>query len=326
MINAAWVPGAAIQTPVLVNLKKVRAPTAVKLVWAAIKGWSSDNVPRLGASLAYYTLFAVAPILIIAIAIAGSIFGAEAVRGEIVSQIDQLIGTEGAQAVQALLESAHRDRSGTLAVIIGTATLLVAASGAFLELQHALNTIFRVKTDPTKSGIKQLLKNRLRSFGLVVSIGFLLMVSLLVSAALSAITGRIQQAEVLGPVLLQVLNLVVSLGVVTLLFAMIYRFLPDVRLAWRDVWTGSFLTALLFTIGKFLIGLYLGRSSVASSYGAAGSIVVLLVWVYYSAQVVLLGAELTRVYAEYRLGRTPPPNNVARRDPDAHPSAPKKPV
>jgi membrane protein len=311
---------------VLVNLKKVRAPTAVKLVWAAIKGWSSDNVPRLGASLAYYTLFAVAPILIIAIAIAGSIFGAEAVRGEIVSQIDQLIGTEGAQAVQALLESAHRDRSGTLAVIIGTATLLVAASGAFLELQHALNTIFRVKTDPTKSGIKQLLKNRLRSFGLVVSIGFLLMVSLLVSAALSAITGRIQQAEVLGPVLLQVLNLVVSLGVVTLLFAMIYRFLPDVRLAWRDVWTGSFLTALLFTIGKFLIGLYLGRSSVASSYGAAGSIVVLLVWVYYSAQVVLLGAELTRVYAEYRLGRTPPPNNVARRDPDAHPSAPKKPV
>jgi membrane protein len=308
------------------NLKKIRVPTALRLLWTAIKGWSSDNVPRLGASLAYYTLFAISPILIIAIAIAGSIFGAEAVRGEIVSQIDQLIGTEGAKAVQALLESAHKDQSGTLAVIIGTATLLVAASGAFLELQHALNTIFRVKTDPTKSGIKQLLKNRLRSFGLVVSIGFLLMVSLLVSAALSAITGRIQRAEVLGPALLQVLNLVVSLGVVTLLFAMIYRFLPDVRLAWRDVWTGAFLTALLFTIGKFLIGLYLGRSSVASSYGAAGSIVVLLVWVYYSAQVILLGAELTRVYAEYREGRPPPPNHVARRDPDAHPSAPKKPV
>ena len=302
------------------------APFTLRLLWAAIKGWSSDNVPRLGASLAYYTLFAISPILIIAIAIAGSIFGAEAVRGEIVGQIDQLIGTEGAKAVQALLEGAHKDQSGTLAVIIGTLTLIVAASGAFLELQHALNTIFRVKTDPKKSGIKQLLKNRLRSFGLVMSIGFLLLVSLLVSAALSAISGRVQRAEIVGAALLQVLNIVVSLGVITLLFALIYRFLPDVRLAWRDVWTGAFVTALLFTIGKFLIGLYLGRSSIASSYGAAGSIIVLLTWVYYSAQVMLLGAELTRRYAEYRNGAPPPPNNVARRDPDAHPSAPKKPV
>jgi membrane protein len=308
------------------NLKKVRLPTALKLFWAALKGWSSDNVPRLGASLAYYTLFAVSPILIIAIAIAGSIYGPEAVRGQIVGQIDQLIGTEGARAVQSLLEGAHRNQSGTLAVIVGSATLIIAASGAFLELQHALNTIFRVKTDPKKSGIKQLLKNRLRSFGLVISIGFLLLVSLLVSAAVAAVSARIQRTEVVGPALLQVLNLVVSLGVVTVLFALIYRFLPDVRLAWRDVWTGAFVTAILFTIGKSLIGLYLGRSSIASSYGAAGSIVVLLVWVYYSAQVILLGAELTRVYAEYRKGTPPPPNDVARRDPDAHPSAPKKPV
>jgi membrane protein len=302
---------------------KIHLPLVPRLVWAALKAWSKDNVPRLGASLAYYTLFAFSPILVIAIAIAGSVFGAEAVRGQIVGEIDGLIGTQGAEAVQALLQGAHRDRAGTLAVIVGTVTLIVAASGAFLELQHALNTIFRVKTDPKKSGIERLILSRLRSFGLVVSIGFLLMVSLLVSAALSALSARSPLSEYGGPVVLQSINIVVSLGVMTLLFGVIYRVLPDVRLAWRDVWTGAFVTALLFSIGKFLIGLYLGQSSVASSYGAAGSIVVLLVWVYYSAQVILLGAEFTRVYAEYREGRTPPPSRLARRDPTAHPSAPQ---
>ena len=295
------------------------------MLWAAITGWSKDNVPRLGASLAYYTLFALSPILVIAIAIAGSVFGAEAVRGQIVGEIDGLIGRQGAEAVQSLLQGAHRDQTGTFAVIIGSITLIIASSGAFLELQHALNTIFRVKTDPKKSGIERLILSRLRSFGIVVSIGFLLMVSLLVSAALSALSTRIQHSEFGRPTLLQVLNLVVSLGVMTLLFGLIYRVLPDVRLAWRDVWTGAFVTSLLFSIGKFLIGLYLGQSSVASSYGAAGSVVVLLVWVYYSAQVILLGAEFTRVYAEHRQGKTPAPNNLARRDPSTHPSAPPKP-
>lgn len=300
---------------------KIRAPVLARLVWAAIKGWSKDNVPRLGASLAYYTLFALSPILVIVIAIAGSVFGAEAVRGQIVGEIDGLIGKQGAEAIQTLLQGAHRDQAGTFAVIVGSITLIIAASGAFLELQHALNTIFRVKTDPKKSGIERLILSRLRSFGLVISIGFLLLVSLLVSAALSALSARIQHTELGGPVLLQVINLVVSLAVMTLLFGLIYRVLPDVRLAWRDVWTGAFVTSLLFSIGKFLIGLYLGQSSVASSYGAAGSVVVLLVWVYYSAQVILLGAEFTRVYAEYREGRAPPPNHLARRDPTAHPSA-----
>jgi membrane protein len=303
---------------------KVRLPTGLRLFWMAIKGWTKDNVPRLGASLAYYTLFAVSPILVIAIAIAGSVFGAEAVRGQIVGQIDQLIGRDGAMAIQAILEGAHRDRSGTLAIVMGSITLVIAASGAFLELQHALNTIFRVKQDPKKSGLVVFLKNRLRSFGLVVSIGFLLMVSLLVSAALAALAAYVRTSKWGGPALWEVINILVSLGVVTLLFAMIYRFLPDVRLKWRDVWTGALITAVLFSIGKFLIGLYLGRSSIASSYGAAGSIVVLLVWVYYSAQIILLGAEFTRVYAEHREGRAPPPNGVARRDPDAHPSAPRE--
>jgi membrane protein len=303
---------------------KLRVPGLLKLFWAAITGWSKDNVPRLGASLAYYTLFAISPILIIAIAIAGSVFGAEAVRGQIVSQIDGLIGRQGAEAVQMVLEGAHRDRAGTLAVIVGTITLVVAASGAFLELQHALNTIFRVKTDAKKSGLQRLILSRLRSFGVVVSIGFILMVSLLVSAALTALSARVQRSMFGSPLLLQAINMVVSLAVTTLLFGLIYRLLPDVRLAWRDVWTGAFVTSILFSIGKFLIGLYLGNSSVASSYGAAGSIVVLLVWVYYSAQVILLGAEFTRVYAEDRRGRAPPPNDLARRDPTAHPNAPDK--
>ncbi|HET8713040.1 MAG TPA: YihY/virulence factor BrkB family protein [Gemmatimonadales bacterium] len=301
----------------------LRLPTPIQLLWKAIQGWSKDNVPRLGASLAYYTLFAISPILLIAIAIAGSVFGEEAVRGQIVTEIDGLVGRQGAEAIQTILRGAHQNRSGSLAVVIGTATLLLAASGAFLELQHALNTIFRVKTDARKSGLQRLLLSRLRSFGIVVSIGFLLMVSLLVSAALSALSHRLQELDLARPWLLKGLDIAVSLAVMTLLFGMIYRFLPDVRLAWRDVWTGSLVTALLFSVGKFLIGLYLGQSSVASSYGAAGSIVVLLVWVYYSAQVILLGAEFTRVYAEYRRGGAPPPpNHLARPDPGAHPSAP----
>jgi membrane protein len=306
---------------------KLRFPLFLRLAWAAITGWSKDDVPRLGASLAYYTLFAVSPILVIAIAIAGSVYGAEAVRGQIVGEISGLIGRQGAEAVQTMLQGAHHDPSGSFAVIVGTVTLIIAASGAFLELQHALNTIFRVKTDPKKSGIQRLILSRLRSFGVVISIGFLLLVSLVVSAAITAISDRIQRTAVMGPFLLQALNLIVSLAVMTLLFGLIYRLLPDVRLAWRDVWTGAFVTSLLFSVGKLLIGLYLGHSSVASSYGAAGSVVILLVWVYYSAQVILLGAEFTRVYAEHRRGGSaPPPNHLARRDPTAHPSAAKETV
>ena len=309
--------------PVKIRLPKITLPLLPRLLWNAIQGWSKDDVPRLGASLAYYTLFAVSPILLIAIAIAGAVYGPDAVRGQIVNEIGGLIGRDGAQAIQSILQGAHRNPTVTLAVIIGSATLIIAASGAFLELQHAINTIFRVKTDPKKSGLKRLILSRLRSFGLVVSIGFLLLVSLLVSAALTALSSRIERAVVGGPVLLQVINVVVSLAVMTLLFGLIYRLLPDVRLAWRNVWIGAFVTSILFSIGKFLIGLYLGHSTVSSSYGAAGSIVVLLVWVYYSAQIILLGAEFTRVYAEYREGRAPPPNNLARRDISAHPSAPQ---
>ncbi|MGH7529734.1 MAG: YihY/virulence factor BrkB family protein [Gemmatimonadales bacterium] len=303
---------------------RLRVPLVLRMLWAAAKGWSKDNVPRLGASLAYSTLFAIAPILLIAIAIAGAVFGAEAVRGEIVGQIDQLVGTEGAEAVQSLLRGASTDRTGTFAVIIGTITVVLASTGAFLELQHALNTVFRVKTDRLKSGITQVLKKRLRSFGLVISIGFLLLVSLAVSAALAAVTARLERHGFGTPLLWEVSYVAMSLGVVTFLFALIYRFLPDVRLEWREVWIGAFVTALLFSLGKHFLGLYLGRSSFASSYGAAGSIILLLLWVYYSAQIVLFGAELTRVYAEH-YGGPPQPTGLARPDAQAHPSAPTPP-
>jgi membrane protein len=290
--------------------------------WIALKGWSKDNVPRLGASLAYYTLFAIAPVLLIAIAIAGMVFGPEAVRGEVVTEIESLIGAEGARAVQAALRGIRERGGGGLAVVVGTATFLIAATGAFGELQHALNTVFRVKAS-RRSGVMRLLIKRLKSLGMVVSLGFLLLVSLAVSAALSAVSSWVgRQAGPIVPVGLQLVNLVGSLGVITLLFAMVYRVLPDARLEWRDVLTGALVTALLFTVGKHLIGLYLGRSSVASAYGAAGSIVVLLLWVYYTSQIVLLGAEVTRVTAERRRGRAPEPDEFGEPNPAAHPSAP----
>lgn len=257
--------------------------------------------------------------LVIAIVIAGQLFGEEAVRGEIVMQVDGLIGTEGARALQALLQGAQRDNASGPAALIGTVAFLLAATGAFMELQHALNTIFKVKQAPG-SRIREFILDRLRSFGLVLSIGFLLIVSLLVSAALSALTSWFQTFGS-QPVSLvwELVDLVVSLAVITVLLALIYRYLPDVRLGWRDVWFGALVTAVLFIIGKELIGLYLGRSTVASSYGAAGSVMVLLLWVYYSSQIMLFGAELTRVRAKHK-GREPKPLDIARRDPDARPS------
>jgi membrane protein len=294
---------------------KQRTITPAALWWVmkhALSGWWNDNVPRLGASLAYYTLFALAPILLVAIAMAGLVFGAEAVRGEIVGQLQGLMGKDGAQAVQAMLEGAAKPASSKLATAVGLFTLFLGSTGAFLELQTALDGIWRVKPKPSV-GIRTLLLPRLISFGLVVAVGFLLLVSLLVSAALAALDRFMGNAFPGLTVIWQAANVLVSLGVVTLLFAMVYKVLPDVDLRWRDVWVGGLVTAGLFSIGKQLIGLYLGHSTLASSYGAAGSVIVLLLWVYYSAQVVLLGAEFTRFYVERFGGR--PPAEHAIRDP-----------
>jgi membrane protein len=279
----------------------------------ALAGWWDDNVPRLGASLAYYTLFALSPVLLVATAIAGLVFGPDAVRGEIVGQIQGLVGRQGAEAVQAMLEHSARPSSSIPATIIGLLTLFLGATGAFLELQTALNAIWRVKPRPG-ANVRDFVVQRLISFGLVVGVGFLLLVSLLVSAALAALSRYLGRIFPALTAFWEAGNVLVALFVITLLFAMVYKILPDVRLRWRDVWVGALVTAGFFSIGKQLIGLYLGTSSIASSYGAAGSVVVLLVWVYYSAQVVLLGAEFTRFYVERFRGQ-PPPMKHAQPDP-----------
>jgi membrane protein len=280
----------------------------------ALEGWWNDNVPRRGASLAYYTLFAMAPILIISIAIAGFFFGPEAVRGEVVTQIRGLVGDTGAAAVQAMLENASTRGDGTVATVVGLVTFFIGSTGAFLELQTALNAIWRVKAKPN-AGIREMLFQRLLSFGLVVGVGFVLLVSLVISAALSALDRYVGHAFPALAVVWTAINVLVSFGVVTLLFAMIYQFLPDVKLRLRDVWVGALVTAGLFSLGKNLIGLYLGTSAIASSYGAAGSVVVLLVWVYYSSQVVLLGAEFTKAYVQRFEAKRPAPMDHATKDP-----------
>ena len=292
-----------------------RASAIVPMFWTALRAWWDDDVLRLGASLAYYTLFALAPILLVATAIAGIAFGAEAVRGEIVGQLDHLLGREGALAVQSLLEGASHRRAGILATAVGAITFVVAATGAFLELQSALNAIWRVKPNP-RANLRAFVLDRLRSFSLVVAIGFLLMVSLAVTAALAALSGWLAGRSPSIPLAWSALNVLVSLVVTTALFALLYRFLPDVRLRWSDVTTGAFVTAVLFTIGQQLIGLYLGQGSVASSYGAAGSVMILLLWVYYSCQLLLFGAEFTRVYAQRR-GVKADPESYAAREHDA---------
>jgi membrane protein len=279
----------------------------------ALAGWWNDNVPRLGASLAYYTLFSLAPILVVAIAIGGLIFGQEAVRGEIVGQIKGLLGREGAEAVQAMLEGAARPSTGIAATVAGVVTFFLGATGAFLELQTSLNTIWRVTPKTDGSFFQVLVVQRLISFGLVVAMGFLLVTSLLVSAALAAVHSYMGNAFPGVGVLWEALNVVVSLGVITVLFAMIYKVLPDVRLVWSDVWIGALVTAGLFTIGKLLIGMYLGTAGVASTYGAAGSVIVILVWVYYSAQIILLGAEFSREYVA-TFGRRPSPEPFAKKE------------
>jgi membrane protein len=306
--NVARTQAAAGSRPAGTNvLTAGRLGTVLK---RAIAGWWNDNVPRMGAALAYYTLFSLAPILIVAIAVAGLVFGPEAVRGEIVGQVEGLVGHDGALAVQAMLEGAANPSSSVPATIVGIVTFFLGATGAFLELQADLDAIWRVKPKSRGSVLRDLLMQRFISFGLVLGFAFLLLTSLVVSAALAAMHTYMGNAFPGVAVLWEALNVLVSLGVITLLFAMIYKVLPDVKLAWRDVWVGALVTAGFFTVGKFLIGLYIGTSALTSTYGAAGSVIVILVWVYYSSQIILLGAEFTRAYVE-RFGKLPPPEEFA---------------
>ena len=270
-----------------------------RLAVGAVAAWWRDDLLRLGASLAYYSLFSIAPILLVAIAVAGTVFGDDAVRGQLVGQIDGLIGRDGARAVEALLAGARHPESGAFAATIGAATSLLAACGVFLELQAALNRVWKV-TEAPAGLFTSFVVARARAFGLVLAVGFLLLVSLAVSAALAAVASWIGSRWPAVPMLLWVLDRALSLAVTAALFALLFKTLPAVTLAWRDVVVGGVATAGLFSVGQFLIGAYLGRSATASSYGAIGSVVVLLLWVYYSAQIVLIGAEFTRLTSERR--------------------------
>ena len=273
-------------------------PNLLKLTY---QGWKEDKASRLSAALAYYTIFSLAPMLLIIIAVTGFFFGQrDVVQSQVLNQLQGLVGAEGKDFVAGLLESASNPAKGILATIVGIVTLLFGALGVFNELHNALNTIWEVKEEETKGfleSIKKVIFNRLLSFSMLLGIGFLLLVSLVVSAALSAVQETVGNAIPVSEILLQIVNLVISVGVITVLFALIFKFLPDAEIAWRDVWLGAFVTGLLFSLGKFLIGLYLGNSAVASSFGAAGSLVLLLLWIYYSAQILLFGAEFTQVYA-----------------------------
>ena len=270
---------------------------AVSLFREAVEAWSEDYAPSMGAALAYYTLFSIAPLLLIVIGVAGLAFGDEAARGEIFGQLTGLMGPEGAEAVERLLAHADKPEGGAIATATGFAMLLIGATTVFGELQNALDRIWRAPARRNASGWWSLVRSRLLSFGMILGIAFLLMVSLVLSAALAALGKFWGDSFGAWKTLAPVLDLAVSFGIVTVLFSLIYKLIPRVRVRWHDVWIGAAVTAALFAVGKFLIGLYLGRSSVASAFGAAGSVVVMMVWVYYSAQIFLLGAEFTWVYA-----------------------------
>ncbi len=282
---------------------------SVRLIFRLLKEtfheWQQDGASRLAAALAYYTIFSLAPLLIIAIAIAGAIFGEEAARGEIVGQIQGLVGTEGAKVIETAIQNASQPDVSNVASIISIIALLFGASGVFAELQESLNIIWDVKVKP-KQGLKVIIRKRILSFSAVLGIGFLLLVSLIASAILSAINTYFSGLLPGIPGIWRFIDFLFSFFSITGMFALMYKFLPDVKIRWSDVWVGAIITALLFTIGKSVLGIYLARGSFGSTYGAAGSLVIILAWVYYSAQILFFGAEFTQVYAHKFGGRILP--------------------
>jgi membrane protein len=268
------------------------------VVLEMLKGWWEDKAPRLGAALAYYTVLALAPVVVLILPIAGAIFGREAATREIIGEFADLVGKVGAEAVRTVLDSPGRlGHPGRLATVLSVIVLLFAASGVFAQLQDAFDTIWEVRPKPGRAAVLSFLRKRFLSFAMVLGICFLLLVSLIISAGLAAM--RYYAAAELKSLawVWTIAHFVVSFGVITLLFATIFKVLPDATVAWSDVWVGAAITSALFTAGKLAIGLYLGRSSFGAFYGTAGSLVVLLVWVYYSAQILYLGAEFTKAWS-----------------------------
>ena len=265
------------------------------LLKQAVQAWSNDYAPSMGAALSYYTLFSIAPLLVIVIAVAGWFFGEEAVRGEVTSQLQWLMGEQGARGVEGMIAAAAEPKNGVIATLIGLFVLLIGATTVFGELQNALDRIWRAPVQQKTGSVWGLLRSRLLSIGMIVSIAFLLMVSLVFDSVLQAL-GRMWGTGA-WQAFAQALNTAIAFGLTTTVFALIYKLMPRAKIEWHDVWVGAAVTAVLFTIGKFLISLYIGRSAVASAFGAAGSLAVVMIWVYYSAQIFLLGAEFTWVYA-----------------------------
>ena len=266
----------------------------------AVDAWMDDFAPSMGAAISYYTMFSLAPLLVIVVAVAGALFGREAVQGEIVEQLTGLIGRDAATSVQAMIKSASAPGQGLIAGLIGFAVLLVGATTVFAELQSALDRIWHVPEADKPTGLWAVLRARVLSFGLILGLAFLLMVSLTVSTGVAAFGSWIGGLMPGWEILLQLINFAISIAITTALFAMIFKFMPTAKVAWRDVGVGAVVTAVLFEVGKQLIGLYLGKSGLSESLAAAGSLVVLLAWVYYAAQIFLLGAEFTKVYANER--------------------------
>lgn len=271
--------------------------------------WSDDKAPQLGAALAFYTALSIAPLLVIALAVSAFFLGDEAAQGKIISELQTIVGPEGGKAIEDMVANANQPTTGSIAAALSIVTLLFGASGVFGQLQSALNDIWNVKPKPGR-GLWGMLRDRFLSFAMVLGVAFLLLVSLVITAGLAAVGNA---ANVLPDSMAwmgQALNFAVSLLVITVLFALMFKYLPDVKIGWRDVWLGAIVTALLFAAGKFAIGLYLGHSSMTSSYGVAGSFVVLLVWTYYSAQIFFFGAELTQVYANRHGARIVPSDDA----------------
>ena len=281
------------------------------LIKETYQEWSEDKASRLAAALSYYTIFSMAPLLFIVIAIAGLIFGQDAARGAIINQISGLVGQQGADQIQTMLQNVNHPATGIIATVFGLIVLLLGASGVFGQLQDAMNTIWEVKPKEGR-GIMGMIKDRFLSFTMVLGVGFMLLVSLVVTTALTAL-GNVVLGIFPGlPFIMQVINFVISFAVITVLFVLLFKYLPDAKIAWGDVWLGAAVTALLFTIGKMIIGIYLGNSSIATPFGAAGSLIVLLVWIYYSGQILFFGAEFTQVYADKYGSRIVPAKNAEK--------------
>ena len=289
---------------------------SIRLGWSlavtAFKNWKADFAQSMGAALAYYTVFSIAPLLVITIAVAGLVFGQDVAQAAILEQAEALLGEKAAGTIEGLLQSAQKPKEGIVATVLGIAALIVGATTVFAELESNLNRIWKAEP-PKHSGILSFLRTRLLSFGLVLAVGFLLNRFASIDCRPGGprkILGCVVRAN--GKQSYRYINLVIPLAAITIMFAMIYKFLPNIRIRWRDVWIGALVTSVLFTLGRFAIGLYLGKAGIESSYGAAGALVLLLVWVYYSAQIFLLGAEFTKVFAQRQGARPerskPPPS------------------